>query len=591
MKYIKQHKCMLISIIIGIIISPIIYLIFINTIKLTEFEIINFNQNIDEYQNFNKLSWTKSINAEKYQVIVYDENLKILKVLETKDTNIYLNNISATNNKKIYININAIDSVKNKKAINNKNYSIIWKAPTLDINDNMIIYNNNDLDINVLYKENLIGYYYELLKDDTLIYKGDIFNNKFSIPKEYISTLFGKYELRLCKNIDDVKMIVSRRTINISVPNISNIEMIYPKNNSKIEWDDFKIEFTGGDNAVNYYLTLTNSNGKKILDNKKINDKNYEVLINKLKENKKYTLEIMASNPLDKSVSKVKKIRFETLNKSKTKNVESNTPNGNVTWGKLIALTSQTKDAQIYYTIDGSEPSTNSTLYKEPIKINSRIIIKAIAVRKNMNNSEVTEFKYSPIAYGMGSSNSWAPIALYNEGYLPIRYYNQRTGGYSYNTYGPVNNDWDSGFPATIASHGCGPTALATVISTLTEKDINPATITDWACKNEYCTPTGTLGKLMEVYPKKYQLSVQYVTKDGSDRVKETLKTQESLVIASMGKGTFTSTAHYIVLRGITEDNKVLIADPNSLEKSKEFWDFDLILKEVKEPYFYIISK
>ena len=54
------------------------------------------------------------------------------------------------------------------------------------------------------------------------------------------------------------------------------------------------------------------------------------------------------------------------------------------------------------------------------------MIIKTIAVRKNMNDSEITEFKYSPIAYGMGSSNSWAPIALYNEGYMPIRYYNQR---------------------------------------------------------------------------------------------------------------------------------------------------------------------
>lgn len=590
MKFIKQHKCMLISILIGILISPLIYLIFINTIKLSAFGVIEFNQNIED-KDFRKLSWTKSINAVKYQVVVYDDDLKILKIMETTDTNIYLDDIKATNNEKILVNIKAVDGVKNKKEVRGDNYSIFWKLPTIDIKDNSDFNNNEDLNVNVLYDDVLIGYYYELVKDGELIYKGDVFNKTFTIPEKYINTLYGEYELRLCNVINDTKIVVSKRTINIIAPKISKLEMIYPKNNEKIEWDDFKIEFSGGDNAINYYLTLKDSNGKKILENKKIQDKIYDILITKLKEGKKYTLEITASNPLDKTVEVKKKIKFETSNKNQAKKVEADTPNGNVTWGKSITFTSQTKDAQIYYTTDGSDPTKDSTLYTEPIKINSRIIIRAIAIRKNMNDSEITEFKYSPIAYGMGSSNSWAPIALYNEGYMPIRYYNQRTGGYSYNTYGPVDNDWDDGFPATIASHGCGPTALATVISTLTEKDINPATVTDWACKNGYCTITGTAGGIMETYPKQYGLSVEHVTKSDVNKIKEALKSQKSLIIASMGKGTFTSTAHYIVLRGISDDNKVLVADPNSIERSKQLWDFNLVLNESQEPYFYILSK
>jgi len=590
MKFIKQHKYMLLSTLIGILISPLIYFIFINTIQLSNFDIIEFNQNIEE-QDFRKLSWTKSINAAKYQIIVYDKDLKILKIMETTNTNIYLDDIKATNNEKIIVNIKAVDNVKNKKEISSKNYQITWNLPSLDIKNNLDVDNNEDLNVNILYNENLTGYYFELIKNNELIYKGDVFNNAFTIPKENISTLFGKYELRLCKNNENSKIIMSKRNINIVAPKISKIEMVYPKNNDKIEWDDFKIEFTGGDNAINYYLTLTDLNGKKILDNIKIQDKTFAVQISKLKEQYKYKLQIKASNPFDKSLEIKKTIDFETSKKTQTKKVETDTPNGNVTWGKLITLTSQTEDAQIYYTTDGSEPTKDSTLYTEPIKINSRVIIKAIAIRKNMIDSEITEFKYSPIAYGMGSSNSWAPIALYNKGHMPIRYYNQRTGGYSYNIYGPSNNDWDEGFPATIASHGCGTTALAIVISTLTEKDINPTTVTDWACKNGYCTATGTVGAAIMSYPKNYGLTVEHVTKENGDRIKEALKSQKSLVIASMGKGTFTSNAHYIVLRGINDDNKVLIADPNSIEKSKEFWDFNLIINESKEPYFYIISK
>lgn len=590
MKFIKQHKYVIVSILFGLIISPLIYFMFINTIHLSNFDIIEFNQNIED-ESFRKLSWTKSINAVKYQIIVYDENLNILKVLETTNTSIYLDDIKATNNKKIFINVKAIDSVKNKRDVRGKNYSIVWNIPTIDVKNNKDINNNENLKLNVLSNDVLIGYYYELIKGGELIYKGDVFNNKFEIPKKYISTLYGEYELRLCNVINDKKIIVSSRNINIIAPKISKIKMTYPKNNEKIVWDDFKIEFTGGDNAINYYLTLTDSNGKKIIKNQKIKDKTFDVLITKLKEKKQYTLEITASNPLDKSVEVKNKIRFETSEKNKTKKVEADTPNGNVTWGKLVTLTSQTKDAQIFYTTDGSIPTKESTLYTEPIKINSRMIIKTIALRKNMNDSEITEFKYSPIAYGMGSSNSWAPIALYNEGYMPIRYYNQRTGGYSYNTYGPIDNDWDDGFPATIASHGCGPTALATVISTLTEKDVNPATVTDWVCKNGYCTETGTVGSAIPAYVNQHGLSIENVTKNDTQKIKEALKSQKSLVIASMGKGTFTTNAHYIVLRGISDDDKVLVADPNSLERSKEFYNFDLILKEAQQPYFYIITK
>lgn len=591
MNFIKQHKSMLLFGMIGILISPLIYLLFIHTIKLSDFDIINFSQNIEEKDNFRKLSWTKSINAVKYQIVIYDNDLRILKVIETTDTSIYLDDIKPTNNEKIYINIKAVDNVKNKKNAKNKNYSITWELPSINIKDGNSINNNKDLNIDILYNQKLNDYYLELVKDNYLIYKGEIVNNKFTIPEKELSTLYGEYELRLCKNVDNTKHIISKRTINIIVPKISNIEMIYPKNNSEITWDDFKIEFEGGNNAINYYLNLTDVNGRKILTNVKVKDKQFEILISRLKENKKYNLEIIGSNPLDKNVEVKKKISFKTLAKEQAKKVGTDTPNGNVTWGKLITLSSQTKDAEIYYTTDGSEPTINSSLYTEPIAINSRVVIKAIAVRKNMTNSEVSEFKYSPIAYGMGSSSSWAPIALYNEGYMPIRYYNQRTGGYSYNIYGPTNNDWDNGFPATIASHGCGPTALAIVISTLTEKDVNPATVTDWACKNNYCTISGTMGEIMITYPKKHGLSVEYVTKEDSDKIKEALKSEKSLVIASVGKGTFTSTSHYIVLRGISGDNKVLVADPNSIEKSREFFDFNLILNELKEPYFYIISK
>lgn len=55
-----------------------------------------------------------------------------------------------------------------------------------------------------------------------------------------------------------------------------------------------------------------------------------------------------------------------------------------------ISITSATPDATIFYTTDGSYPTTSSSLYTEPLKDNvSSINIKAIAVKENMINSAV----------------------------------------------------------------------------------------------------------------------------------------------------------------------------------------------------------
>lgn len=67
-------------------------------------------------------------------------------------------------------------------------------------------------------------------------------------------------------------------------------------------------------------------------------------------------------------------------------------------------------------------------------------------------------------------------------------------------------------------------------------------------------------------------------------------------MIAIMAKGHFTSCGHFIVLRGVTADKKILVADPISRNKSEEKWDLSIILNEENkgadaEDPFWIIGK
>lgn len=54
------------------------------------------------------------------------------------------------------------------------------------------------------------------------------------------------------------------------------------------------------------------------------------------------------------------------------------------------------------------------------------------------------------------------------------------------------------------------------------------------------------------------------------------------LVIALMSKGHFTNGGHFIVLRGITEDGKILVADPASVKRSNQEWELGIVVNEAR---------
>ena len=68
---------------------------------------------------------------------------------------------------------------------------------------------------------------------------------------------------------------------------------------------------------------------------------------------------------------------------------------GAYTVPQTVTLSSITSGTLIYYTLDGSTPTTSSTLYSAPVAINSSTILKAIAVKSGYNPSEVMIENYT----------------------------------------------------------------------------------------------------------------------------------------------------------------------------------------------------
>ena len=132
-----------------------------------------------------------------------------------------------------------------------------------------------------------------------------------------------------------------------------------------------------------------------------------------------------------------------------------------------------------------------------------------------------------------------------------------------------------------IAGFGCGPTALAMLISTLTDDYVTPADIADWATSEGYSAPqSGSYHSIVKGAAEHYGLVCESFESADPDSLYNELA-MGSYMIALMGPGHFTDNGHFIVLRGCTLSGQILVADPNNRENSLTPYDPALICEEL----------
>jgi hypothetical protein len=176
---------------------------------------------------------------------------------------------------------------------------------------------------------------------------------------------------------------------------------------------------------------------------------------------------------------------------------------------------------------------------------------------------------------------------ILSSGSTQVVYYNQLDSRWADILYGTSS---------TIGEAGCGPTALAMIVSTLTGTYHDPVEISEWSVAHGYrCEGNGSYHSLIPDGARAFGLQAEGATAKDAAKIAEALA-DGKLVGAIMGAGHFTSSGHFIVLRGITADGKILVADPASKSRSEKEWDFDIILNEAQKGAgaggpFWIISK
>lgn len=132
-----------------------------------------------------------------------------------------------------------------------------------------------------------------------------------------------------------------------------------------------------------------------------------------------------------------------------------------------------------------------------------------------------------------------------------------------------------------IGPYGCGPTVMAMAVATMTDTDTDPAVMAAWAAEHGYwARRSGSYDSIVTGTAQAFGLEAESLPQRTVEEMLRALWNGK-LLVAHMGPGHFTQGGHFILIRGATLSGEVLVADPNSLERSLQLWDPQIILDEL----------
>ena len=144
-----------------------------------------------------------------------------------------------------------------------------------------------------------------------------------------------------------------------------------------------------------------------------------------------------------------------------------------------------------------------------------------------------------------------------------------------------------NGTPRSVATSGCGATSVSMVLAYLTgNTEQNPYLLFCAAVDAGRYHGNGLSHDTLIWLAEQYGATGRWTGSESA--VLDALESGRP-VIAHMGEGAFTEKGHYIVLRGRTEDGKILVNDPASPERSRMAFPMETLRAQTRTSDAFLI--
>ncbi len=145
---------------------------------------------------------------------------------------------------------------------------------------------------------------------------------------------------------------------------------------------------------------------------------------------------------------------------------------------------------------------------------------------------------------------------------------------------------------STIQHCGCGITCMAMCVATFCDSSVTPPVMADLSMKNGGYIPGAgsSMPTVVAAASKKYAIHYKSIS---SGEIKNYISNKGALVIWGCHTGYFSSSSagHVMIIRGVTDDGKMLLADPNREENNTKKFELSFIERESKGYYIAVWKK
>jgi hypothetical protein len=157
-----------------------------------------------------------------------------------------------------------------------------------------------------------------------------------------------------------------------------------------------------------------------------------------------------------------------------------------------------------------------------------------------------------------------------------------------YSQYDPAWKDLPYSI-STIGIAGCGPAAMAMIITNITKQNVTPVETANYAASIDMYVPGA--GSKWEIGPRlaeQWGLRSEPIQKNVS-AITAALREGKLVITPGAGPKPFTSGGHFIVIRGITADGKFRVGDSGHSDTSDKDWDPQFIVDNMRDGGIYAI--
>ena len=149
---------------------------------------------------------------------------------------------------------------------------------------------------------------------------------------------------------------------------------------------------------------------------------------------------------------------------------------------------------------------------------------------------------------------------------------------------------------STIGAAGCGPAAMAMIITAFKGNAVTPSETAAYGAANGTLRNEGINGSLANIHSViggNWGLKSSQLTPDVA-KINAALRDGALIVVSGRGQAPFIDEGHYIVIRGVTATGKWMIGDSNGaigIENSKKEWDPSTIVTNMDSDNIWAMRK